>query len=171
MHFGIKNVRCSKPGPASAGEAPVRVSCVSHLPLPTRAQGRSRKLRGKNNFELPVLSTCGTIGLMLNFARVCRVAGADPGGSCRGLQPLPNGNWRPWAECASVPLFIAFRLVSQPGVNFCTEGVICASFYQRMRPSDSKRRPFCRRRRPSNHIQHLPRRQRRPSGMKRPFSL
>ena len=36
-------------------------------------------------------------------------AGADPEGGCRGWKPLPNGNWRPCAKGAEVPVFISIR--------------------------------------------------------------
>ena len=47
-------------------------------------------------------------------------------GSCRGWQPLPDGNWRPCAEGAESPIFISVRRVVQSGVCFVSKKFMCA---------------------------------------------
>ena len=52
-------------------------------------------------------------------------SGTDPGGggSCRGWQPLRNGNWHPCAEGAGALIFISIRRVSQFGVYFASKAL------------------------------------------------
>ena len=83
--------------------------------------------------------------------------------SCGVWQPIPMETAAP----TSAPTFISIRRLSQPGIRFCTEGVLWAPSRQRMRQSEERRRSFLPRRRPSKQIWRPSRQQRRPSGRKR----
>ena len=85
-------------------------------------------------------------------------------GSCKGWQPLPNGNWRPCDEGAGAPAFISSRRVSQFGSIFRR---YIGAFQPAKRPSDTIRCPFPQRRRPHKQIRRPSRQHRRPSGTKR----
>ena len=101
---------------------------------------------------LPILSVSGSLehtSLGHNSRQ-----GRIQGGGCRGWQPLPNGNWRPCAEGVGVLFSSPFDEYLSPRSIFCIKGVIWAPFYQRRRSSDTKRRSFRPRKRPSKQTQH-----------------